>query len=156
MESARDEGVRIGMLLDLDAGSMTVYRNGVKLGVMQEGLGGAAYSWTVVMYHRGASVRLEGRPNVALSAIDAEAAAAGKNPLVDLQLVMLTGTSTIKGVLLAWTVGRLNQAIADQNGVAPDLQMLVVNNAPLEDDLATLSDCGVSSKCNPPALLVIF
>ena len=32
-----EQGDRIGMLLDLDQGSMTVWKNGVKLGVMQAG-----------------------------------------------------------------------------------------------------------------------
>ena len=53
---------RIGMLLDLDQGSMTVWKNEMKLGVMQvEGLGGPL-CWAVQMYtpgrHRG-SVRIE-------------------------------------------------------------------------------------------------
>ena len=34
-------GDRVGMLLDLDQGSMTIWKNGVQLGVMQtEGLSG--------------------------------------------------------------------------------------------------------------------
>ena len=41
MQSARKQGDRIGMLLDLDQGSMTVWKNGEQLGVMQaEGLSG--------------------------------------------------------------------------------------------------------------------
>ena len=41
MENVREQGDRIGMLLDLDQGSMTVWENGVKVGMMQaEGLSG--------------------------------------------------------------------------------------------------------------------
>jgi hypothetical protein len=41
MQPARQQGDRIGMLLDLDQGSMTVWKNGEQLGVMQaEGLTG--------------------------------------------------------------------------------------------------------------------
>ena len=32
MENVREQGDRIGMLLDLDQGSMTVWKNDVKLG----------------------------------------------------------------------------------------------------------------------------
>eukprot|EP01046_Picozoa_sp_COSAG06_P048958 COSAG06_NODE_7426_length_2509_cov_2.290456_3_plen_174_part_01 len=35
-QSAQEEGDRIGLLLDLDAGSLTVYKNDERLGVMQE------------------------------------------------------------------------------------------------------------------------
>ena len=34
-QGAKEPGDRIGMLLDLDQGSMTVWKNGVKLGVIQ-------------------------------------------------------------------------------------------------------------------------
>ena len=40
--------VRLGMLLDLDAGSLAVYKNGRRLGVMAEGLSGE-YCWAVSM-----------------------------------------------------------------------------------------------------------
>ena len=41
MQSARKQGDRIGMLLDLDQGSMTVWKNDERLGVMlAEGLRG--------------------------------------------------------------------------------------------------------------------
>ena len=33
-QTAKEQGDRIGMLLDLDQGSMTVWKNDVKLGVM--------------------------------------------------------------------------------------------------------------------------
>ena len=39
MQAAKEQGDRIGMLLDLDQGSMTVWKNDERLGVMQaEGL----------------------------------------------------------------------------------------------------------------------
>jgi hypothetical protein len=54
-----NEGDRIGMLLDLDQGSMTVYTNDVQLGVMQaEGLSGPL-CWAVGLYHEGASARID-------------------------------------------------------------------------------------------------
>ena len=53
------EGDRIGMLLDLDQGSMTVWKNGEKLGVMvAEGLSGPL-CWAVSMYGQGYSARIE-------------------------------------------------------------------------------------------------
>ena len=61
MQTAKEQGDRIGMLLDLDQGSMTVWKNGEKLGVMQaEGLTGPL-CWAVdvsVSY----SVRIESTP----------------------------------------------------------------------------------------------
>ena len=39
----------IGMLLDLDEGTLSVYNNGKKLGVMKRGLAGQ-YCWVVSMY----------------------------------------------------------------------------------------------------------
>jgi hypothetical protein len=52
------EGDRIGMLLDLDQGTMTVYKNDERLGVMAIGLSGE-YSWAVALYYRGDSTRIE-------------------------------------------------------------------------------------------------
>eukprot|EP01046_Picozoa_sp_COSAG06_P023010 COSAG06_NODE_1811_length_8317_cov_7.969944_9_plen_181_part_01 len=40
MRPAHEEGDRIGMLLDLDQGTMTVYKNDERLGVMATGLSG--------------------------------------------------------------------------------------------------------------------
>ena len=41
MQGAQQPGDRIGLLLDLDQGSMTVWKNGEQLGVMRaEGLSG--------------------------------------------------------------------------------------------------------------------
>ena len=58
IQSANEEGDRIGMLLDLDQGSMTVYKNDERLGVMATGLSGE-YSWAVSLYKQGDSVRIE-------------------------------------------------------------------------------------------------
>jgi hypothetical protein len=46
MQTAEDEDDRIGLLLDLDQGTMTVYKNDERLGVMATGLSGE-YSWAV-------------------------------------------------------------------------------------------------------------
>ena len=55
MQTAREQGDRIGMLLDLDQGSMTVWKNGEQLGVIQaEGLSGPL-CWAVSLY-RGAVI----------------------------------------------------------------------------------------------------
>jgi hypothetical protein len=53
-----EDGDRIGMLLDLDQGSMTVYRNDERLGVMATGLSGE-YSWAVELPRHGDSARIE-------------------------------------------------------------------------------------------------
>jgi hypothetical protein len=50
------------MLLDLDQGSMTVWKNGEQLGVIQaEGLSGPL-CWAASLYYEGSSVRLESAP----------------------------------------------------------------------------------------------
>jgi hypothetical protein len=51
-------GDRIGMLLDLDQGSMTVYKNDERLGVMATGLSGE-YCWAVSLWQTGESARIE-------------------------------------------------------------------------------------------------
>jgi hypothetical protein len=56
-QSANEEGDRIGMLLDLDQGTMTVYKNDERLGVMATGLSGE-YSWAVSLLWQGDSVRI--------------------------------------------------------------------------------------------------
>ena len=57
MQTAR-EGDRIGMLLDLDQGSMTVWKNDVKLGVMvAEGLSGS-FCWAASLRFAGYSFRI--------------------------------------------------------------------------------------------------
>ena len=49
------------MLLDLDQGTMTVYKNDERLGVMATGLSGE-YSWAVALGVQGSSVRIESAP----------------------------------------------------------------------------------------------
>eukprot|EP01046_Picozoa_sp_COSAG06_P035403 COSAG06_NODE_3803_length_4890_cov_8.042162_1_plen_322_part_00 len=58
MQTAMEQGDRIGMLLDFDQGSMTVYKNDEWLGVMATGLSGE-YCWAVSLYHQDNSVRIE-------------------------------------------------------------------------------------------------
>ena len=56
------DGDCIGMLLDLDQGSMTVWKNGEKLGVMvAEGLSGTL-CWAVSLYDQGEIVRIASPP----------------------------------------------------------------------------------------------
>ena len=60
--TAREEGDRIGMLLDLGQGSMTFWKNDEKLGVMKaEGLSGP-YCWAAEMIEEGTSTRIESAP----------------------------------------------------------------------------------------------
>ena len=47
----------IGMLLDLDEGTLSVYKNGRKLGIMERGLAGH-YCWVVSM-HSGMQVSIK-------------------------------------------------------------------------------------------------
>ena len=59
MQTARQQGDRISMLLDLDQGSMTVWKNDVKLGVMAaEGMRGPL-CWAATMYRSSESVRID-------------------------------------------------------------------------------------------------
>eukprot|EP01046_Picozoa_sp_COSAG06_P003943 COSAG06_NODE_158_length_21760_cov_36.036979_11_plen_327_part_00 len=62
-QRAREEGDRIGMLLDLDQGSMTIYKNDERLGVTATGLSGE-YSWAVALadWQQGSSARIEAAP----------------------------------------------------------------------------------------------
>ncbi len=57
-QAAHEEGDRIGLLLDLDQGTMTVYKNDERLGVMATGLSGE-YSWAVSLGEHGGSTRIE-------------------------------------------------------------------------------------------------
>jgi hypothetical protein len=62
MQGAKATGDRIGMLLDLDQGSMTVWKNDEQLGVMQaEGLSGPL-CWAVSFIGQGDSARIESTP----------------------------------------------------------------------------------------------
>ena len=75
MQTAKEQGDRIGMLLDLDQGSMTVWKNGELLGVMQaEGLSGPL-CWAVSSAYAGSSARIESAPALA-SPTEEELAAA--------------------------------------------------------------------------------
>jgi hypothetical protein len=58
MQRAREQGDRIGMLLDLDQGTMTVYKNDERLGVMATGLSGE-YCWAVSLHYVGYSARVD-------------------------------------------------------------------------------------------------
>ena len=60
-QNATELGDRIGLLLDLDQGSMTVYKNDERLGVMATGLSGE-YSWAVTLYKQDSSARIESAP----------------------------------------------------------------------------------------------
>lgn len=60
-DGARD-GDRIGLLLDLKAGSLTVYKNEARLGmIISSGLSGE-FCWAVCMYGQGSKVRMEAKP----------------------------------------------------------------------------------------------
>ena len=62
MQGARDQGDRIGMLLDLDQGSMSIWKNGERLGVMQaEGLTGPL-CWAALVALQSDSARIESAP----------------------------------------------------------------------------------------------
>ena len=68
MQTARGQGDRIGMLLDLDQGSMSVWKNGEQLGVMHaEGLTGPL-CWAAVVVDQGDSARIESAPIPAAAA----------------------------------------------------------------------------------------
>ena len=59
MQDVKQPGDRIGMLLDLDQGSMTVWKNDEKMGVMQaEGLSGPL-CWAISLYHPRDSARID-------------------------------------------------------------------------------------------------
>ena len=58
-----DEGERIGMLLDLNQGSMTVWKNGERLGVMQAEWLSGPLCWAVEMYAPATSARIESAPS---------------------------------------------------------------------------------------------
>jgi len=50
MEPARlVDNLSVGLLLDLDAGTLSVFKDGMNLGVMKEGLTGS-YCWYVLYY----------------------------------------------------------------------------------------------------------
>ena len=53
-----DEDGTIGLLLDLDEGTLSVYKNRRRLGVMKSGLSGE-YCWFTSMSSRGQTVSIE-------------------------------------------------------------------------------------------------
>eukprot|EP01046_Picozoa_sp_COSAG06_P010277 COSAG06_NODE_559_length_14300_cov_98.800085_3_plen_713_part_00 len=74
-QPASAKGDRIGLRLDLGAGSLTVFKNGALLGVMQgSGLEGRAYRWAVSLFGKGQSMRLAAPSADAVAAMEAEAA----------------------------------------------------------------------------------
>ncbi len=71
-QPARAKGDRIGMRLDLGAGSLTVFKNGALLGVMQgAGLEGRAYRWAVSLAFKGDSMRLAAPSAASVAAMEA-------------------------------------------------------------------------------------
>lgn len=54
-------GDRVGMLLDLEAGSMVVYKNDERLAMMAAGLAGP-YCWAVTLYDKGDRVTIKHLP----------------------------------------------------------------------------------------------
>jgi hypothetical protein len=62
MASAAEPGDRIGLLLDLSKGTLSVHKNDEWLGeIASDGLGGE-YSWAVSLCETGERVRLEALP----------------------------------------------------------------------------------------------
>ena len=57
MEILNEDGI-IGMLLDLDEGTLAVYKNGRRLGVMKNRLSGE-YCWFTSLYRRDCSLSIE-------------------------------------------------------------------------------------------------
>ena len=57
MESMGEDGT-VGMLLDLNEGTLTAYMNDRQLGVMKNRLSGE-YCWFTLFYGRGSSVSIE-------------------------------------------------------------------------------------------------
>jgi hypothetical protein len=63
MQAAAEIGDRVGLLLDLDRGTLTVYKNGERLGVMVSGGLLGTFSWAVSLgYEEGHSARIEPAP----------------------------------------------------------------------------------------------
>jgi hypothetical protein len=66
-EPAHAEGDRVGLLLDLGAGSMAVYKNDAWLGVIATGLTGP-YVWVATLFGQGDSARIDSVPMPGLAA----------------------------------------------------------------------------------------
>ena len=61
MRSAH-KGDRVGLLLDLDAGILAIYKNDTRLGVVSNGLAGGEYCWAATLFTAGSAVRIEQKP----------------------------------------------------------------------------------------------
>ena len=61
-QSTREQGDCIGMLLDIDQGSMTVWKNDVRLGVMVAAGLSAPLCWAAQLFAGGNSARIEPAP----------------------------------------------------------------------------------------------
>jgi hypothetical protein len=55
-------GDRVGLLLDLDKGTLAVYKNDHRLGVVSSELAGGAYCWAATLFAAGSAVRIEKKP----------------------------------------------------------------------------------------------
>lgn len=53
-----DVGDEIGMLLDLNVGTLCIYKNGRRLGILKDGLAGE-YCWVATMWMEGDSLRIK-------------------------------------------------------------------------------------------------
>ena len=69
-QAAKEQGDRIGMLLDLDQGSMSIWKNGERLGVMQAGGLTGPLCWAASVGLQGDSARIESAPVPAPAAVD--------------------------------------------------------------------------------------
>ena len=58
LEVTEECSYKIGMLLDLEAGNLTVYNNARKIGVIKDGFSGE-YCWCASIWENGDSVRIE-------------------------------------------------------------------------------------------------
>ena len=57
MESLHEDGT-VGLLLNLDKGTLAVYKNNRRLGILKGGLSGE-YCWFTTLYRRGINVRIK-------------------------------------------------------------------------------------------------
>lgn len=56
------KGDRVGLLLDLDSGTLAVYKNDQRLGILSTELAGGEYCWAATLFAAGSSVRIEKKP----------------------------------------------------------------------------------------------
>ena len=56
------KGDRVGLLLDLDAGTLAVYKNDQRLGILSSELAGGEYCWAATFFAAGSSVSIEKKP----------------------------------------------------------------------------------------------